>query len=87
MKADKEQATKLLKTARGQLDGILKMVEDDRYCIDISNQILATSSILRKVNKQIIYAHMTHCVKESFENGDADEKINELLGIIDKISK
>lgn len=48
MKANKENITRLLKTARGQLDGILKMVEDDRYCIDISNQILATQSILKK---------------------------------------
>jgi len=87
MKADTAQITKLLKTARGQLDGIIKMVDDDRYCIDISNQILATSSILRKVNKEIIHAHMTHCVKESFESGNADEKINELLSIIEKISK
>jgi len=87
MKADRTQVTKLLKTARGQLDGILKMVDEDRYCIDISNQILATQSILQKVNKQIIRAHMENCVKESFLSGGGDEKIEELLQVLDKISK
>ena len=42
MKADHTQVTRLLKTARGQIDGILKMVEEDRYCLDVSNQLLAT---------------------------------------------
>ena len=46
MKANKDKVSNLLKTAICQLDGILKMVEEDRYCIDISNQILATSAIL-----------------------------------------
>ena len=44
MKADHAQVERLLKTARGQIDGILKMVEEDRYCVDISNQIMASSS-------------------------------------------
>ena len=51
MKADRDKITRLLKTARGQMDGILKMVEEDRYCVDISNQLLATESIMRKANK------------------------------------
>ena len=50
MKADKANIERLLKTARGQLDGILKMVEEDRYCIDISNQILASNALLKKAN-------------------------------------
>lgn len=64
MKADKQKITNLLKTAKSQIEGILKMVEDNQYCIDISNQILAAESILRKTNKEIIHAHMTNCVKE-----------------------
>ena len=51
MQADKAKISRLLKTARGQIDGILKMVEDDRYCIDISNQVMATEAILRKTNR------------------------------------
>ena len=48
MMADKKQVTRLLKTARGQIDGILKMVEEDRYCIDISHQIMASEAILKR---------------------------------------
>ena len=54
MKADKSQVTRLLKTARGQIDGILKMIEEDRYCVDVSNQIMATQAILKRANKEII---------------------------------
>ena len=52
MMADKKQVTRLLKTARGQIDGILKMVEEDRYCIDISHQIMASEAILKRANKE-----------------------------------
>ncbi len=87
MKADKAAVTRLLKTARGQLDGILAMVEDDRYCIDISNQVLATQSILTKANKEILKAHMLGCVQEAFESGNAEEKIDEVLSLVDKLGK
>ena len=56
MQAQRDKVERLLKTARGQLDGILKMVEEDRYCMDISNQLLATQSILHRVNREIIHA-------------------------------
>ena len=87
MQADQKQITRLLRTARGQLDGILKMVEDDRYCIDISTQLLAVESVLKKANRAILIAHMQHCVKQSFEEGHAEEKIEEILSILDKMSK
>lgn len=85
MKADQKQIVRLLKTARGQLDGILKMVEDDRYCVDISNQIMATDAILRKANKEILRAHMKCCVKDALETGQEDKKIDELIDMIDKM--
>ena len=87
MKADKTKVVRLLKTARGQLDGIINMVDDDRYCIDISNQILATQAILTKVNKEILHAHMEHCVKQSLTGEESDQKITEVLTLMDKIMK
>lgn len=87
MRADKQAVTRLLKTARGQIDGILAMIDEDRYCIDISNQLLATQSILTKANREIIRAHMNGCVKEAFEQGNADEKISEILSLLDKLSR
>lgn len=85
MKANKSQITRLLKTAQGQINGILKMVEEDRYCVDISNQIMATDAILRKANKEILRAHMKCCVKDALETGQEDKKIDELIDMIDKI--
>lgn len=87
MKADKAKVTRLLKTARGQLDGILRMVEDDRYCVEISHQLMATQSILTKINKEIIRAHMEHCVREAFETGGGEEKIEELMELFDQVSR
>ena len=87
MKADHAQVARLLKTARGQLDGILAMVEDDRYCIDISNQILATQSILSKANREILRAHMYGCVQEAFQQGNAQQKIDEVLALLDKMAR
>lgn len=87
MVADKESTVRLLKTAKGQIEGILKMIEEDRYCVDVSNQILATTSILNKANKQIIKCHMECCVKDALQNGDGQEKIDEMLSIFDKLAK
>lgn len=88
MQADKVKINRLLKTARGQIDGIIKMIEQDRYCIDVSNQIIAATAILKKTNKEIIHAHIESCVKEAFENKEQDnvnDKIDELLKVIDKL--
>ena len=90
MVAEKQSVERLLKTARGQLDGILKMVEENRYCIDISNQLMATQAILRKVNKEIIAAHLNGCVRNAFLNGDEQEqetKMEEIMAVLDKMTK
>lgn len=85
MKADKKTIERLLKTARGQIDGILKMIEEDRYCIDISTQLSATEAILKKANNEVIKAHMKHCMKEAMLHNKEDEKIEELMNVITKL--
>lgn len=87
MMADKAHVTKLLKTARGQLDGILKMVEDDRYCIDISTQLMATEAMLNKVNKEILTAHLKHCVSNAKTQEERDQKVDELVNMLGKLMK
>lgn len=85
MQADRQKVERLLKTARGQLDGILKMVEENRYCMDISNQIMATQAILHRVNREILQAHLQHCVRQSLETGEnSQQKIDELMALFDK---
>ena len=85
MKANQAQVLRLLKTARGQLDGIIKMGEEDRYCMDISTQVMATQSLLGKVNRQILHAHIQGCVQEAFEQGTQKEKLEEIEAVLDKI--
>lgn len=90
MRADQVKINRLLKTARGQIDGVLKMIEENQYCLDIANQIMAAEAILRKANKEIIKAHMEGCVLEAFSGEDPEEKrqkIEEILAIMDKLAK
>ncbi len=87
MKADRAKVEKLLKTARGQLDGILKMVEQDRYCMDISNQILATQAILTKVNREILISHMNSCILMETDETNREERIGELTHVLEKLLK
>lgn len=90
MHADKTKVTRLLRTAQGQIDGLIKMIEEDRYCIDISTQLLASQSILKKVNFEILKGHFEHCIKESFKSENEVEqykKIEELVKILDKLLK
>lgn len=85
MKANKESVLRLIKTARGQLDGIERMIADDRYCVDISTQLLSTQAILNKANREILKGHVEHCVKEAILAGDVDVKLNEILMLMDKM--
>lgn len=87
MKSEQTKIMRLLKTARGQIEGVMRMVEDDRYCVDISNQILATQAILRNINHQILHDHLQNCVKEAMMTDEATEKIEEVMAIIDKLTK
>ena len=86
MKADHAQVTRLLKTARGQIDGILKMVEEDRYCLEVSSQIMAAQSILKKANRMVLKAHMNSCVREAVDSGTPEEKLAELAALLDKLA-
>ena len=83
MKADKAKIEKLLKTARGQLDGILRMLDQDRYCIDVSNQIMATQAILTKVNREILIAHMNSCIMNETDESNRTERIDELTHVLE----
>ncbi|TCT14311.1 DNA-binding FrmR family transcriptional regulator [Natranaerovirga pectinivora] len=84
---DHKKNINLLKTARGQLDGIIKMIEDERYCVDISKQILAVQALLKKSNLEILNNHMKGCLKEAIREGNGDEKIEEIVMILDKYIK
>lgn len=85
MNEEKKKALQSLKTARGQIEGIIKMIEDERYCIDISNQITASQSLLKRANLLILKQHIHHCVREACNENKADEKMEEIIQVLEKI--
>lgn len=87
MMANHERVARLLKTARGQIDGILRMIDEDRYCVEVSTQLQATGAILKKANAEVIRAHLEHCVADSFTSGneaDRAQKIAEIMRLIER---
>ncbi len=88
MQADTKRTKRLLNIARGQIDGLIRMVDENRYCIDISHQIMATTAILNKLNRDILKAHLGGCVQNAIQAKDAisiEQKMDELQRIIDQL--
>ena len=90
MRADSKTVLRQLKTAKGPLEGIIKMVEENRYCIDISNQVLATRALLERTNRIILEGHIEGCILDAAATGSEEErkeKIFELSNMIKKMMK
>ena len=84
---DKPLLIKRLHRIEGQVRGIERMVEEDRYCIDILTQIAAVETALEQVGAKLLEDHVTHCVRDAIASGDkaaADEKTAELLGAVQR---
>jgi len=84
MNKEKQDAIKALKIGKGQIEAVIKMIEDGRYCVDISNQIIASQSLLKKANLLILKQHMNNCVKEAIEQDRAEEKMEEIMELLSK---
>ncbi len=86
MSAPHKAATlKRLKRIEGQVRGLARMVEEDRYCIDIVTQISAVRAALRKAEEELLREHVGHCVAHAIRSGDAKEsqaKVAELMDVI-----
>lgn len=87
MKADRQSVEMILKTARGQIEAALKMVEEDRYCVEISNQLLAIEALIRKANMEVLSAHMKSCVKNASTEEEKDQKIEEMVQVLTRLSR
>jgi DNA-binding FrmR family transcriptional regulator len=88
--AERQKLLNRLRRVEGQVRGIEKMVEDDRYCIDILTQIAATTTALESVGLKILEEHTRHCVARALASGDeavAREKTEELLAAVQRFSK
>ena len=86
MMADRKKVEPLLKTARGQIDGVLKMIEDNRYCGDVLTQLAAAESAVRRVSEMVLAEHMRTCVVEEVRAGN-DEVIDEVMALMRRFSK
>jgi CsoR family transcriptional regulator, copper-sensing transcriptional repressor len=78
---------KRLNRIEGQVRGLSRMIEEDRYCIDIVTQISAVQAALARVEEQILREHIHHCVKHAMNSGskaDQDQKIEELMIVISR---
>jgi len=88
--ADKEALVKRLRRIEGQVRGIEKMVEDERYCIDILTQIAAANTALESVAFKVLDDHVNHCVADALASGDAAaaaEKSRELLDAVQRFAR
>ena len=74
-----------LKRVEGQIRGIIKMIDEGKYCIDVLNQIKAAKAALVRIESNVLKKHVESCVVESFKNKKAlDNKVEELLKLINK---
>jgi DNA-binding FrmR family transcriptional regulator len=72
-----------LRRIEGQVRGIARMVEEDRYCVDILDQVAAVEKALRAVSAELVKNHLRHCVKHALSgHGDADATLDELVQVL-----
>jgi DNA-binding FrmR family transcriptional regulator len=86
----KASTLKRLKRIEGQVRGLHRMVEEDRYCIDIVTQISAVRAALRRAEEEILRDHVTHCVEGAIASGNQAEqrrKIAELMNVVGRADR
>ena len=76
-----------LSRIQGQVGGIARMIEEDRYCIDILTQIQAIKAALRKVEEELLKSHSNHCVAAAIKSGDVKEAKTKFAELVDLFSK
>jgi DNA-binding FrmR family transcriptional regulator len=87
---DRDAIGKRLRRIEGQVRGIEKMVDEERYCIDILTQIAAVSTALEGVSLKLLEGHVRHCVADALEAGDAEtaeRKSEDLLAAVERFSR
>jgi len=86
-KASKEQLLKRLARAEGQVRGVIRMVEEDRYCIDVLTQISAAQAALNAIALGLVDDHVRNCMREGASTSQADSQVDELMGAVGQLVK
>jgi DNA-binding FrmR family transcriptional regulator len=81
----KEQLRTRLRRIEGQVRGLQRMVDQDKYCVDIVTQVAAVQAALDKVSLGLLDGHIRGCVREEIEQGGGDAKVDELLEVMDRV--
>ncbi|MDR4306089.1 metal-sensitive transcriptional regulator [Chelatococcus sambhunathii] len=84
----KTSCARRLGRIEGQVRGIARMLEEDRYCIDVVTQISAVRAALKRVEEEILKDHVGHCVENAIQSGDKDEqrqKVAELVSVLGRV--
>jgi DNA-binding FrmR family transcriptional regulator len=82
---DRQAIQARLRRIEGQVRGIQKMVEEDRYCIDVLTQVNATKAALESVALQLLADHTEHCVAEAIRSGEGAQKVKELNEAVERL--
>ena len=86
----KKACQKRLSRIEGQVRGLMRMLDEDRYCIDVLTQIMAVRAALRKVEEEILRDHVAHCVEGAIASGNAGEqrrKVAELMDVMARVQR
>lgn len=83
----KDAVLKRLNRVEGQVRGLSRMVEEDRYCIDVITQISAVRAALRRVEEELIQDHVGHCVQHAIESGDKTEQRKKIAELVETLSR
>jgi DNA-binding FrmR family transcriptional regulator len=86
----KASCAKRLSRIEGQVRGIARMVEEDRYCIDVVTQIAAVRAALRRLEEEVLRDHVSHCVEHAIASGNKAEqrkKIEELMEVVSRAER
>jgi DNA-binding FrmR family transcriptional regulator len=83
----KQSCLKRLGRIEGQVRGLARMVEEDRYCIDVVTQISAVRAALRRVEEEVLRDHVAHCVDHAIASGDREEQRRKVAELMDVISR
>jgi len=86
-RADKQTIGKRLNRIEGQVRGIARMIEEDRYCVDVLTQISAVQAALDALALQMLEAHLKGCVQTAVHSGEGDAAIGEAMAVIRKFAR